>query len=261
MQYESMTITQALTELKLLGKRIDKTITSGTYIVAVQERTSSKSIAEITDGIKASWQRSNDLITRYNAIKAAVAASNATTKVNVNGNMYTVAMAIDAKAHFQVYRSKLLETLTSQTKSAYSNFTSMTSKVEKDAMSLVRSAGEDTSDPEAVKNLEIYKQYQATNKVTMVDPLGMEKLLVAMSDEIDGFMLNVDTALSVANATTTIHIVYDSNGRILIGDDAKAWAKEQAENAANSAISNDSTPPAGICAAEGGCCPGCNPRP
>ena len=228
MQFESMTVTQALTELKLLSKRITKTISEGTYIAAVQEKTSAKSIADYKESIMASWQRSNDLITRYNAIKAAVAASNATAKVTVGGHVYTVAMAIDAKAHFQLYRKTLLETMTSQTRTAFSNYTNMTTKVEKDAMNLVRSSGEDVSNLEAVKDLEIYKNYQKANAVTMVNPLDMEKLLVKMADEIDAFALNVDTALSVANATTTIYIGYDSDGNILIGDEAREAAAKKA---------------------------------
>ena len=221
MQYEKMTVTQALTELKLLGKRIEKTIENGTYVAAIQEKTSAKSIAEVEGNIKSSWQRSMDLIARYNAIKGAVAASNATAKVTVGTHVYTVAMAIDAKAHFMVYKKKMLETLTAQTRTAYNNYTNMTNKVEKDAMAFVKSSGEDVSNPEAVKDLELYKNYQKANAITMVDPLGMDKLLVSMADEIDNFLLNVDTALSVANATTTIYIGYDSEGNILIGDEAK----------------------------------------
>lgn len=227
MQYEKMTVTQALTELKLLGKRIEKTISDGTYIAAIQEKTSAKSIEDVKANITSSWQRSNDLITRYNAIKGAVAASNATAKVVVGTHEYTVAMAIDAKAHFMVYRKKLLEALTAQTRTAYNNYNNMTSKVEKDAMNLVKSSGEDTSNPDAAKDLDIYKNYQKANAVTMVDPLGVDKLLVQMADDIDNFMVNVDTALSVANATTTIYIGYDAEGTILIGDEAKTAMEAQ----------------------------------
>jgi hypothetical protein len=203
---ESMTVTQALVELKTLDSRITKTITNGNFIAAVQDKTCSTPIATIESQITASYQKAMDLIERYNAIKKAIVTSNATTQVTVGDKTYTVAEAIDAKNHAMVYKAQLLQRIANQTTTAQRTYNELTAKVEKQASDLVKRMGDENGQSET--SLAIYDQYMERNKITLVDPLGTKELMEKLSEEMDTFALNVDTALSVVNATTVIEIQY-----------------------------------------------------
>lgn len=203
-----MTATQVLAELKMLDKRITSAIDDGTFIAAMQPKSSAKTVDEVQSNINASFQRVTALIARQNAMKMALVMSNATSKVTVGTKTYTVAEAIDAKNHAMRYKNKLLQAMASQTANAHNMYKRMVTDVEKAAMELVKKSGEDPNG-ESAKDLEIYKSYIERNEIVMVDPLGMADMLVRMSDEIDEFVLNVDTALSIANATTSINFTYD----------------------------------------------------
>ena len=52
------------------------------------------------------------------------------------------------------------------------------------------------------------KTYIKSNTVEMLDPLGIEKKIAELDDMINAFMPEVDAALSVSNALTTISIEY-----------------------------------------------------
>ena len=52
------------------------------------------------------------------------------------------------------------------------------------------------------------KNYIDSNTLDLVDPIGAEKVITELNDEIDSFTSKVDAALSISNATTTIEISY-----------------------------------------------------
>ena len=91
MRTETMTVTHALTQLKILDARITTAIEEGTYITAIQPKSYAKSVETLTAEITGSMQRVNAMIARYNAIKMAIVMSNASTKVTIGAKTYTVA--------------------------------------------------------------------------------------------------------------------------------------------------------------------------
>ena len=95
---EQMTVHKALAELKIIDSRIENAISGGTYVVA-NKHSNTKihgvTIDEFKTQMKSDFQKVTDLIARRNAIKRAVVASNATTKVKVGNVEYTVAEAIE----------------------------------------------------------------------------------------------------------------------------------------------------------------------
>lgn len=207
---ESKTVTEILTELKTLDKRIEKAIDESTFISAISEKTSSLSASEVSTNIKAAYQKVMDMIDRRNAMKAALVLSNASTNVAVDGKTYTVAEAIDAKAHAMAYKKKLLSVMVSQAQKTSRNYESMVNQRNSTAEDVAaRVAGGNNSE---IKTSDIYKQtydnYLETNPILLVDPLGLADKITALADEIDAFALNVDTALAVINAKTIVTFQY-----------------------------------------------------
>jgi hypothetical protein len=140
-------------------------------------------------------------------MKMAVVLSNATTKVTISGKEYTVAEAIDAKAHAMVHKATLMDEIARQTNTQHANYERAVKSVEDSAVKMVESAGASskTTDPTST---EIYKTYMESHNIVYVDPLKVQELLTKMVDEIDEFRLHVDTALSMSNARTDIEFSY-----------------------------------------------------
>lgn len=213
MHTESMTVTHALTQLKILDSRIDKAIEEGTYITAIQPKSYAKPVETVTAEITGAMQRVNAMIARYNAIKMAVVMSNAVTKVKIGDSAteYTVAEAIELKAHGISKKQLLQRTIASQTQTAMRTFTQLDQSVRASALETLKRSRVDVdlNNPSAVQESDIYKSVLNDGKVVLVDPLGCADLLRKLTDEIDDFVANVDTALSISNATTTITFSYD----------------------------------------------------
>ena len=101
MTTETMSIHQALVELKTLDKRIESAIQEGDWVVANKHsngKISGIDLKDFVENVKSRHQKVTSLIARTEAIKRAVVNSNAVTKVTIAGKEYTVAEAIDMKA-------------------------------------------------------------------------------------------------------------------------------------------------------------------
>lgn len=204
MKKETMTVTQALAELKMLDARIQKKINDGVYINYVTS-TSVMGADDVEKMIKASYQSISDLIERRNAIKNAVVVSNSKSKVTVGGKKYTVAEAIDMKSHGMLYKNSMLQQMMSQLSGCTSQFEAAKNRVEEKALNLGKTT-EDTRDVDVARATEVYAKWIKEHPVTLVDPLKLKDRVAALEAEISEFVLNVDVALSVSNATTTITI-------------------------------------------------------
>ena len=204
MKKEVMTVTQALAELKMLDQRIQKKIRDSVYINYVTS-SSAMSADEVDKLIKSGYQSISDLIARRDAIKNAVVVSNATATVTVGSKKYTVAEAIDMKAHGIQYKTALLQQMTNQLVGCHEQYNAAKERVEEKALSLGKSA-EDTKDIDTARSADVYSKWIKDHPVTLVDPLKLQEKVWALEAEISEFVLNVDVALSVSNATKTIEI-------------------------------------------------------
>lgn len=204
MKKEVMTVTQALAELKMLDQRIQKKIRDSVYINYVTS-SSAMSADEVDKLIKSGYQSISDLIARRDAIKNAVVVSNATATVTVGSKKYTVAEAIDMKAHGIQYKNALLQQMTNQLVGCHEQYNAAKERVEEKALSLGKSA-EDTKDIDTARSADVYSKWIKDHPVTLVDPLKLQEKVWALEAEISEFVLNVDVALSVSNATKTIEI-------------------------------------------------------
>ena len=216
MTHETMTVHKALAELKIIDDRILNAINNVVFVTAVKNGTKKIDGVDINsynESVRSSYQKANDLINRRNALKRAVVMSNATTKVMVAGAEYTVAEAIDMKNHGLDGMKMMLNTMARQYRDATYNFNrnsgeSLEMKANEYVMNILGSQG-NTADKTDVKQVQaLHDSYVANNEFVMVDPIEVEKKIEDMRNKIAEFETEVDAALSVSNAVTTIDIEY-----------------------------------------------------
>ena len=213
MTIETMTIHKALAELKTLDARIEKAMRESTFVVACPQsaqKVNGMSRAEFSTDAKASYQKVRDLINRRNAIKRAVVLSNATTRVVVAGQEYTVAEAIEMKNHGVEYTKMLMNRISSDLASATAaanraNGDVLASKADAYISALFSSA--DLKNPSA-EVMEARQKYIDAQTVSLVDPIQAKTVLGELEAQVNDFLVDVDAALSVSNATTSVEIHY-----------------------------------------------------
>ena len=217
MTHEKMTIHAALSELKTLDDRITKVITSGRYVDAVKhsaEKIGGMTVEEYKNKMRADYNKAIDLIKRRNAIKKAVVLSNAKTMVTIGGVEFTVASAIEMKNHGMENKVKLLNVMTVQNDQSMmaldrNSGEAIERRAEEYVKSVIAAQPKDSKmsiDSKAMQ--EIRKQYIENNTYDYIDPIGVKDYMTSLRDEIDKFNADVDAALSVSNALTTIEIEY-----------------------------------------------------
>ena len=213
MTTEKMTIHKALAELKIIGDRINNSISSSTFIKANKhsnEKINGVPINEFKSQIQGNWDKSNDLIKRRNAIKRAVVLSNATTKVKVGIEEFTVAEAIEMKNTGMQYKKELLNQLNRQYVEAIritekENGETLQQKAENYVIGLYGSK-EGKVNSEEIENTK--KQFIANNTFEFIDPIKVREKIDSLEKEISEFETEIDSALSCSNSLTEITIEY-----------------------------------------------------
>ena len=190
MTTEKMTVHKALCELKTLDARIQKSIQQGTFVFANKHsnnKVAGVSIGTYSEEIRAAYQSAKDLIARRDAIKRAVTLSNATVKVTIGGKEYTVAEAIEMKNHGIPLKQLLEMRADEYVTSLYGN---VDMKGASDEIKKVRA------------------DFIAAQTMEIVDPINITTELTALEKEINDFVVEIDSALSVSNALTELEITY-----------------------------------------------------
>ena len=213
MTTEKMTIVSALSELKVLNSRITDEIATATFCDVnkhVMRTLKGKNLTDARAEMQGSYDKITALINRNNAIKKAVTKANAETYVKIGDEQMTIAEAIYMKQTGIQLMKKLLVTMTSQYTKAkatieYNNGDTLTQNCEAYIVKLF-GAGDNKSvsaDIEAAK-----AKYIEENTVDLIEGVDTAKAIEALKNKIDTFEANVDAAITVANATTTIEISY-----------------------------------------------------
>jgi hypothetical protein len=200
----SISISQALAELKLLRKRIQNAIQQSTLIVLKKKR-DLLDVGRFTVEAQASYQSYKDLLARYNTIKAAIVQSNAHTTVSIADVTYTVADAVERKKTIALEKDMLtrMQHQYEMVQQEYTNHvTSENTRVER----LIQTElGKDSK-----TNVEVITQlsetFLAQNRAEIVDPLSLAKEITALNKNIEDFETKVDWVLSESNGKTTISV-------------------------------------------------------
>lgn len=206
MEAKTMTITEALVDLK----QTDKKITDKMSVLPLGVVTSKKNPTipggfktqdEYRNAIRSSLQQVNDLIEYRNKLKASIVASNATTSVQVGKRTMTVAEAIERKNSIAYTK-----TLQSRLNTAIEN---TQQKVERENQGLSNKADSHLAqfpnmEPEQLRSMR--EAFLENNTVYFLTDDNVYKMNEKLEKEIDDFVNNVDVALSVSNATTEITV-------------------------------------------------------
>lgn len=216
----TLTITRALKELKTLGDRIDKLTSESTFVFLVEKPgqlpVGYKSLEELEQAIKSSYQSIVDLIDYREKIKQAVVNSNATTKVTIGGKEYTVAAAIETK-HSIKYKLQLgrvmhqqLQLVEARKVEARKELSDtqglLDTQVPNSLDELLNNTHQGKTDIAEADYNSVARLYLERNQATVVDPLKLVALTSKLHNEVEAFMNNVDEIISVSNATTTIKV-------------------------------------------------------
>ena len=213
MTKEEMTVHKALCDIKLLNKKIFKEISEIKIVVAnksTNNKVDGQTLEEFKQTIKSDYQSINSNIDRYKALTRAVAQSNAVTKIVVNGSEYTVAEAIAIKNKLIPIKQQLLDRILYVYNKENSLVREKNERLEYEADEFVRDKDLKKEDSKNLAEtiLKTRNDYYNTRKYELVDPLKVNNITKELKDEIDNFLLDIDSALSVSNANTLITIEY-----------------------------------------------------
>jgi len=209
---EQMTVHKALSELKIIGDRIDNAIEETTFVVANRHSNSKihgVEIKEFAKTMKSKHQSTEDLIKRRGALKRAVVLSNAITKVTIAGTEFTVAEAIEMKNTGISYKEDLVLSMREQYNDAISHCArendALARKADEYIMGMYQSKDitKMSEDMQKARN-----EYITQNTYELVESVKILEEINNLDEEIASFTSEVDSVLSVSNALTTITFSY-----------------------------------------------------
>lgn len=212
---ETMTIHKALSELKVIGDRIEKELNNITYVTtnkASASKYNGEDVKEFMQETRDAYNSVQTLINRRNAIKRAVILSNAKTPVKIGDKEYTVAEAIDMKSTGMSYYRNIISRMASQLELARRTVNKKNGEeLDARADDYMRSMYGSTE----MKNMsdelkKVRDNFVDTQMMITLDPLNAVKEITRLQDIVDSFMTEVDSALSVSNALTTIDVEYET---------------------------------------------------
>lgn len=221
MTHEVMTIHRAMVERKTIDARITKELRNAAFCTTAKVNTKKlfgKPAEDFYTQAKADYDSISNLIARRNAINAAIPVSNAITKIKVGDTEMTVAEAISFKQNAIPIYQKLLLEMKQQYTDAVTAVETANSTLDKRADNHISAIyggdkGVGVADPDDVNKAR--QTYIDANAMELIDGLkdakgenDTESRIKYLQDYIETFRNDLDAALSVSNATTTISIDY-----------------------------------------------------
>lgn len=200
-----MTITEGLVELKTLDSRIEKAIAKEFVSVANNSAKGTKAWTDFEESAKANLRSAIDLINERAKIKAAIVKSNAETEVIVAGKKMTVAAAIERKNSIR-YEKELLTRLQRNYSTVSATVEVNNAEVNRKLDSLLESLVGSDKNSSVEEQKRTAEAYIERNGYCIIDPLDIKSVIETVENNITSFEANVDVALSVSNARTTITI-------------------------------------------------------
>ena len=206
MEKQTLTLHRALSELKMLDKKISrktlKLVTVGSR-KGTEDKVGTQTLEEFNASARSDFQSVQDLIERKNAIKSAIVVANSTTEVKIGEVVMTISDAITMKSTIS-----LKEVLVNKLKKEFIGQATVVERhnasVDANALTLVKTAMGSESETNSEAAMAISKPYTDANSLSLVDPLGINDIAKKLEDEVEVFKMEVDAVLSEANATTVI---------------------------------------------------------
>jgi len=209
MTTEVMTVHKALVEAKILDKKITEAIFGSDFCGA---KAHSQSIVngidekKFVENCKSAYQSIKDMIARRDAIKNAISVSNATTKVKIGDKEYTVAAAIEMNRSGSTYQKMLIDAISDNFSQASNECAEQNSTIQERADTYMANLYGNKDNKNI--NSEERNKYIEANMYEVVDPIDCKNEIEKLTNELDNFKAEVDSALSVSNALTKITVEY-----------------------------------------------------
>ena len=208
---ETMTVHGALAELKMLDKRIESKIDGAKFAFTnktTNTKVGGKDLKKVVEDMNSAYDSIVDLICRRAAIRKALSASNAMTRVVIAGKEYSVAEAIEMKRSGVAVLGDLLSAMTLQRSVAQDDAKRVNDKLGDKADAQVASIYGTKEKVTTAEAMSMREAYISANTMDVVTIDKLDEKIEKLDMEISEFYRNVDVALSVSNATTTIEIEY-----------------------------------------------------
>lgn len=207
---EQMTLDRAYLELKLLDQEIVNR-TEQFAPVTKQKRNGklvSTRLTQTTFNMRASagWQSLRNLMARKRRIKSAMLVANATAKVTVCGEEYTMAEAVEMKGMMAKEKEIVAETR-KKIEMEKQSIDDMHEQNNWRLAKLLEATYGAKEDPLSAEDYEaVAGPYKKDNDVELFDPLNCEGLLKELEEKADAFLASVDACIAAANLTTIIQL-------------------------------------------------------
>lgn len=204
METTTITITQALSKVKLLEARLEKKLENSNF-VAVQHGSklrrpyASYKVEDFCNNAKAEMQSIEDLFEQLFTLRSKIAQSNATTKITIGGREMTVQDAIILK-RLGDFRKKRLWALKCSLTSARESLDEANTENNNAIERMVSQSSDKNSQKEASDYINL------TRATSLVDPCEIQKKIDELEQFVAEFDDNIDFALSESNSTTRITI-------------------------------------------------------
>lgn len=202
-----MSIHRALSELKILDDRIEKSIREATFVTSAGKMDTKVNDYTLEDYkskvIQASYDKVNSLMERRKRIKAAITLSNALTDVTVGEETMKVAAAIDLKNSISLKKSLHKRMLDQYNQHVYKiNEHNRLAESRLDTyLTGILGSKENASEQDLTFHT---KAFQDRNEQVLINPLDLVQKVNELGEYILTFEAEVDAVLSESNATTFI---------------------------------------------------------
>jgi len=200
----SISVTQALAEIKLTRSRMENALDQ-TFFIKLKKKRDMMDVARFSKEAVSSFQSYTDLVKRYNTLKSAVVQSNAVTTVNIAGNVYTVADAVERKrtVEFDKQLLTVLQTQYDKVKTEYEQHM-ITEQARVERLVTTELSKDNKTNVDVVNQLT--ETFLAQNRAEILDPLGLADQIRDLKRSIEEFETQVDWVLSESNGKTLIQI-------------------------------------------------------
>lgn len=201
-----ISITRALAQKKALNDRIARA-TNAVFITTLVggKHGSGMSVDEATRTLQANLQSVQDLIVQRATLASAIVKSNAVATVVINNVTMTVAEAIERKGSIQLEQVLLNQLRTQQAQATQAvERTNVQVNQRLDQMLLGLTTKDRKVDEAEVA--AIREPFLKGNEAKLLDANSLQAVIDKLQASIDGFVTEVDYALSEVNATTKINV-------------------------------------------------------
>lgn len=211
---ETMLVTNALDERDFLRDKIRKAISNASFVTVKRKkdkRTKDGVDPEVfVERAKSDYQSITDMIARLKRINSAIIVSNATTEITLsNGVKMTRAEAIslrkEMRSRSEDIEFSFLESMANAIRTSQREYTSLTKKAD-DATEMYKSNLSSADKELTVKQVEAAQTLTADEYPEIIDPIGIEKKYQERLDRYSSIAKELDSAIKVSNATTTIEV-------------------------------------------------------